>query len=330
MLVNRNNLWLHSIWFIAFLLGTLAAVFTLIDVSTGDYRPPRGASTVGYSFGLVAGLLIVFEVLLWPRKKLKRWRLGRLRTWMAAHIWLGLLTVPLALAHGGLFWKGSLAFALMVLLIVVVISGLVGLALQNILPSRLRQAVPDETIFSQIDNVSHQYLAEADALVSATCGRAAAEFDASFWSRLNPIDPGEGVNRPAVIGAVRSMAVVKGTAMEIELPEVPIPNTDHLHAVYRSTIREFLQHGRRSHSPLRRDSQAQDVFRDLRLKLDAAASPAIDALERWCDLRRQFDRQQKLHFWLHCWMAIHVPLSLALLVLLIWHALVASRYSGIF
>ncbi len=187
MLLNRDNLKLHRIWFVLFALGTVGSLAGLCFSRDGRLFP-GGSSLIGIVLGMIAGSIIVFEFLLWPRKKFfRRWRMGRVRTWMCAHIWLGLLTVPMAIIHAGIPWGGTLASATMILLFVVVASGIFGLALQQFLPRMLVDSVREETIFSQIENVLQQYLAEADALVWTTCG-GKDEADTAFWSKMYPAD----------------------------------------------------------------------------------------------------------------------------------------------
>ena len=52
----------------------------------------------------------------------------------------------------------------------------------------------------------------------------------------------------------------------------------------------------------------------------------MDALADLCAQCRQFERQAKLHIWLHNWMAVHLSLSAALIVLMVFHAAVALNY----
>ena len=76
--------------------------------SSGSWTWPGGGSPPGFAYGVLGGGIILFEMLLWPRKSLWRgWRLGRTKLWMTAHIWLGLLTLPLLLLHGGFHFSLS-------------------------------------------------------------------------------------------------------------------------------------------------------------------------------------------------------------------------------
>ena len=45
-----------------------------------------------------------------------------------------------------------------------------------------------------------------------------------------------------------------------------------------------------------------------------------------CEERRQWDRQARLHFWLHNWLWVHFPLSVALVVLMFVHIWAALKY----
>ena len=47
---------------------------------------------------------VVMEPLL--RKRLRRYRLGRTRTWMRLHIWMGLVCLPVILVHAGFGFGG--------------------------------------------------------------------------------------------------------------------------------------------------------------------------------------------------------------------------------
>jgi len=60
--------------------------------------------------------------------------------------------------------------------------------------------------------------------------------------------------------------------------------------------------------------------------LPAAAHGALRDLEDICDEARQLVLQERLHRWLHGWLLVHIPISLALVILGVVHAVVALRY----
>ena len=86
---------------------------------------------------------------------------------------------------------------------------------------------------------------------------------------------------------------------------------------YAHSIRPFLD------AP---DTASAPLFDSLRLAAPSAFHPALDDLENICEEERQLSRQRRLYHWLHAWLLVHVPLSVALLLLGGIHAVMALRY----
>jgi hypothetical protein len=241
---------------------------------TGWVAWPAGSTGVGLTLGITAAAIIAFEMLLWPRKRLRGYRLGRARTWLFWHVWLGLLSVPLAVIHTGFQFGGPLPAAVLVLFLVVVVSGVWGLAMQQVLTHRLLHDFPTETVETEVDAVMAHHTVEAEGLVetAATGG---------------PADP--------------------------------------LRALYREEIEPYLKAGRASGSALRSASHAAGLFADVAARAPAAIA-TVRRLEELSTARRQYDQQARIHVWLHNWVLVHLPLSVALTVLLAAHAVTALKY----
>ena len=111
MLIFRGGNWPeHRPWFLATAMIAVGAALWYVEegVRTGAW--PGGGSLPGFVFGVAGGLIIVFEMLLWARKKFRAVRIGRAKLWMKAHIWLGLLSLPLLVLHSGFaWWNGPLS-----------------------------------------------------------------------------------------------------------------------------------------------------------------------------------------------------------------------------
>ncbi len=322
MLLDGPNWRLHRPWCWFVLIATLAASVWYFAASRGAGAWPGGGSAVGFTFGVLGGLICLFELLLWWRKKVRAWRIGRVQVWMRAHIWLGLLCVPLLVYHSGFRLGGPLSALLLILVLVVVASGVFGLALQNYLPRRMLEEIPSETIYSQIDYVVGQLTREAERLVAATCGPAPGE-------ELVPVEKQpERVTGAGhlVVGAVRTAGRVQGKVLETVAPSAPIPGSEPLRAFFREALAPYLKDGAASGSVLQYQNRAAVVFNELRVRLEPAAHPPVAALESMCEQRRQLDRQARLHFWLHSWLFVHLPLSVALIVLMFFHIFVALKY----
>jgi hypothetical protein len=223
------------------------------------------------------------------------WRIGRAQTWMRGHLWLGLLSLPMILFHGGFHLGGPLTTVLMALLIFVVASGLFGAALQHYMPKMITAQVPSETIFEQIDHVRGQLVTQADQLV------AAASPDGEVGERG---------------------ALATGPFGPVTFEEGAAPLRDF----YIREMRPFLQSGGARHPLLADADKARSAFVGLRTLLPAEFHETAKSLEAICDEERQLRRQSLLHHWLHGWLMLHIPLSFALLLLGCVHAFVALRY----
>lgn len=104
-----------------------------------------------------------------------------------------------------------------------------------------------------------------------------------------------------------------------------VPGIEGVVQYYESTIHPYLL-GEIRPVVLSRTASADDHFQTLRARTPAPSHPRLDDLQALCHLRRQFDMQHRLHWWLHSWVWVHLPLSVALVGLLIAHIYVALRY----
>lgn len=288
----------HRAWLVASLIIFGVATAIYVVYAAASPAGPSGGSAIGLMFGIAGSLCMIFAGLLAARKKVPVWRLGRAQTWMRGHLWLGLLSLPLILFHGGFRFGGPLTTMLMVLLIVVVLSGIFGAALQHYMPPVMTVRIPMETIFEQIDRVRGQLLAEADEMVETACGP------------LNFRDA------PRAAGA-RS---VVATATIATTDTLPLCN------FYTRDLRPFLQRARVQNPALSNRLKAAGIFEGLRTLLPVTLHDIVRNLEDICEEERQLRRQITYHHWLHGWLMLHVPLSLALLLLGCAHAIMALRY----
>jgi hypothetical protein len=323
MLIFRGGNWPeHRPWFLGIVLASLAATawYAFEWYRTGIL--PGGSSGPGFAFGIAGGLIIVFEMLLWVRKKYRAVRIGRAKLWMKAHIWLGLLCLPLLILHSGFrWWNLALSGILMAVLFIVIASGVWGLALQQILPTVMLDDIPAETIRSQIDYVLGQLLNEARRLVRVTCGqgdRGLTQGDVTMM--------GDADQTFLVIGAVRTVGRVQGKVLQTRTQAMMVLGSEPLLLFFEEQMVPFFQAKKVSHLPLGSSKQAAAMFRELKTFLEPEAHGVVDTLESLCDQRRQFARQVRLHSWLHTWLCVHLPLSVALLVLMIVHIFYALKY----
>lgn len=261
---------------------------------------PSGSSVAGLIFGSVGFAFMIFAALLGARKKVPVWRLGRAQAWMRGHLWLGLLSLPLILFHGGFRFGGVMTSVLMILLIIVVTSGVFGAVLQHYMPPAMTSDIPLETIFDQIDRVRGQLLQEADEFV-------------------------EGVTASG--GALATAAVSRAAAIATEeLPAVSAADIAPLRKFYDREMRPFLEKPNAGGHALADSTKAHAMFIGLQTLLPPEVHETVKDLADICEEERQLRRQARMHRWLHGWLILHIPLSLALLLLGAVHAVMALRF----
>ncbi len=163
----------------------ILAISTVIYAIYASSAPsgPKGGSTIGLLFGSIGFGFMIFAGLLGARKRVPIWRLGRAQAWMRGHLWLGLLSLPLILFHGGFHFGGTLTRVLMWLLIITVGSGVFGAVLQHYVPRIMSTDVPLETIYAEIGNVRQLLREEADRDIEAVCGPMELE---KGWQERRP------------------------------------------------------------------------------------------------------------------------------------------------
>jgi hypothetical protein len=301
----------------------IGASLVILAVATAFYVPyvraalngPSGGSVHGLVYGIVGFAFMIFAGLLGARRRVPTWRIGRGTLWLRGHIWLGLVSFPLILFHGGFHFGGALTTVLMILFIVVFVSGIVGVILQQTLPRLMLTRVPLETVYEQIDSVVDQLLAESDGLITAACGPLPVAAHPVTDERR----AGGGV-APARPGQPRSSPRARPVAL------APVPESRALRETYLRDIRPFLDSRDTPNGVLGTSSRAATLFRNLRTTLPTPLQDTVTELEGICDERRQLADQKRLHHVLHGWLLVHVPLSMALLLLGAVHAVIALRY----
>lgn len=305
-------------WAIASLAILVLAIALYAAAAAESPGGPRGGSAVGLTFGAAGFGFMIFAALLGARKRVPTWRLGRAQAWMRGHLWLGLLSLPMILFHGGFHFGGMLTRVLMWLLIVTVASGLFGAALQHYLPRVMTEDVKLETIYDEIGSVRKLLTEEADRAVETICGSLGLSRGAA-----------DDAQRAGGFSAARATMTSAGagtvTAAE-ERAALTEEESSRLKKFYLNEMRPFLEKPKSRGWRLSEEDKAQNAFSGLRTLLPEGARGTLEDLQDICDEARQLVRQERLHRWLHGWLLVHIPLSLTLIVLGAVHAVVALKY----
>ncbi len=297
MLIDRTHRW----WIIV--TAVLAVVATGLYVFLYRITPGglSGKDVVGMAYGVAGSALMVFAGLLSGLRQVPSWRwLGPRKVWLRGHIWLGLLSGVLILCHSGGRLGGPLECFLMVVVFLTLATGVVGLLLQYALPRLLTLQVPHEAPYDQIPHLCRRLRQEADDLL------AESETD----------------------------------------DRLPTEARGELRRFYEGLVRPFLDPVYDRTSTLADPLRAERAFEGLRdhpgMAVEAPyhkdkegtwkrgpGDPAwsvLSWLRTCCEQRRQMGEQERLHFWLHSWLLLHVPLSVMLLVLGVTHVVTALYY----
>lgn len=287
MLIDRS----HRVWF----LFTIA----MTAVATGLYwwyartweGGPAARTWPGMLFGVAGTTLMIVAGMLSARKKTLRLRWGTMSGWLKGHIWLGLLSVPLIFFHAAFRWGGQLEQILMGVFLVVIVSGIIGVVLQNILPRLMKSQLDSEAVPDQLDHLCQGLQRDGDACLVASCGPTAVE-----------------------------------QALAGEPSDTPGDATHWLIDLYLTTVRPYLGVAPIPGTVLADNRQGELVFERARSSVPDQFRKTIDQFEDLCRTRRQLQLQSRLHGLLHSWLKVHIPLSIMLLVFTILHIVTALYY----
>jgi hypothetical protein len=310
------------------ILAASAPVYVFVAANSPE--GPRGGSTIGLAFGVIGFGFMIFAALLGARKRVPTWRIGRAQAWMRGHLWLGFLALPMILFHGGFRFGGTLTRVLMWLLIVTVLSGVFGAALQHYIPRVMTSDAPLETIYDEIGHVRSLLREEADRAVESICGSLGlgksseeeGQRAGGFTALRTMAASAVPLRTSAAVSAGASAAVAAAPEIILLSEEEAAP----LRRFYLQEMRPFLENPKQRGQRLGDAQKASSAFAGLRTLLPAAGHAALDDLSDICDEARQLRRQERLHHWLHDWLLLHIPLSLALILLGAIHAVMALRY----
>lgn len=195
---------------LAFLVG--ATVVYIVNDPPGGRN---GGTVVGYTYGTIAALLIVWLMAYGLRKRAYSSNLGTLQGWLAAHVWIGiglLLLVPL---HSGFSFGINVHNLAYVAMAVTIASGIWGAANYTTLSGKIsahRGGASDSAVLEQIFDLTQQ--------IERVC---ASKSDA-FLAILNRFD---FTFRPGLRALLRI---------------TPIPAVDHM--VAGSMVADLAEHER--------------------------------------------------------------------------------------
>jgi len=146
-LVYRRYLYLKASVLVA--LVTLIVYYTRFPSS--DHR---GGSTIGYTLGIVAAVLMVW--LTWFSRRKRRYAPARvpLADWLSAHVYVGLVALPLlAGLHCGFHFGWNVHSLAYFLMLACILSGVVGVGIYASVPASMTRDRPDGRVADLLGQV---------------------------------------------------------------------------------------------------------------------------------------------------------------------------------
>jgi hypothetical protein len=223
-------------------------------------------------------LLLSFGI----RKRAYRSRLGTMEGWLQSHIWLGILSLFVILAHTGFRFQDRVAVTLMVVISGVIATGIVGAILYKTVPRALTEVESNLTI----QEISEQINQLSRSMARIASGRSET-FQRIYSALIRDI-------RPRLLGGWRLL--YGGRSLRAE---------------------EKSGEWSKLLSRVSRDEQP-----DLRQLLVLSRQQK--------ELHFRLLAQQRYRNILDFWLYVHIPLSIAMIVLLIAHVGGAFYYGRIF
>jgi hypothetical protein len=178
-------------WFKIGLVLSLLSIFVYLLV---DVQPRHnGGSWLGYLWGTIGAVLIVWLSLLGIRKRAMTRGRWSLKGWTPAHVYLGLALIVFGTLHAGFQFGWNVHTLAWVLMMLVILSGVYGITVYSMLPQGLSDSRSEMTgpqmieavnSFDKQIQISAQPLSDEDsAIVVGSLGED--PFGGSAWRRLS-------------------------------------------------------------------------------------------------------------------------------------------------
>ena len=283
-LTHRSGRWAK--WAVALIIASAIGYW-----AEGLRVPPNGGSVFGYTSGTIAAVLMLVLTYLGRRKRHYGSKLGTVKGWTSAHVYLGVALIGLTLLHSGfqVGWNWhTLAFALM---LIVCFSGIYGVWAYQHYP-----ALIDRNNLSQTRGALIDQLLALDQEIAASLTRHEPHIASMVQGSLE---------RTAL--ADRWLDILRGNdRSEVLLPgKGLVPNKD-MTALIDYLIKQI----------------EQGAQGDTALNLQSL----ITSLGERATLISRIKEDLRLVTLTRIWLIVHIPLAFAAVVAVIIHVIAVFLY----
>jgi hypothetical protein len=290
----------------------LCAISTLLYVIHDPVEGKTGSTWLGYTLGTIGAGLIAWLAWLGVRKRQVATARAPMQAWVSAHVYLGLALVVVGTLHAGFQMGWNVHTLAYVLMLLVIASGIYGVAAYSVLPARItatRNQMEFRAMVEQVHELNETLLSLADRIDAETHSMMArsvsrAQIGGSAWQQLTGRYPKLGDT-----SALDSFFSTKKVELETTTQMMRQPSTGSFDA--ESTVvmiagRIFARRGG--------ENEAETLQKVLQTQSKRNAM-----LER---VNRDITLRARLNVWLY----VHVPLTVGLLVALFAHVLSVFLY----
>ncbi len=275
----------------------LWAALALIVICIAAYwiddpqEPPNGGTLLGYALGTLGALLIVWLTWFGIRKRNYTSTSGSVQGWLSAHVYFGVALLVVVLLHAGFQFGWNVHTLAFVFMVLVIASGLYGVAIYMRYPERLsenRGGASRSELLDQLEDIDRRSRRVAQKLPEpfqefVTSGIRRTELGSTLWQRLRNED--------------RSRIQLPGSA---------------------TTVANQGQEA------------AMDWLAEQQSRADADSATTIAELSALLRNKRKLLRQVRedlrLQAGIEIWLYAHVPLTAALLMALLTHIVTVFLY----
>ncbi len=283
-LTHRSGRWAK--WAVALLFASAVGYWA------EDLRvPPNGGSVFGYTSGTIAAFLMLVLTYLGRRKRHYGSKLGTVKGWTSAHVYLGVALIGLTLLHSGfqVGWNWhTLAFALM---LIVCLSGIYGVWAYQHYPALIDRNNLSQTRGALIDQLHH--------------------LDQDITGSLTRHDPGVA---SIVQGAIERTTLPNrwlDTLRGIDHSEVLLPGKGLVSNANMTALIDYLI-----------EQIEQGAQGDTALNLQSL----VGALGERASLISRIKEDLRLVTLTRIWLTIHIPLAFAAVAAVIIHVIAVFLY----
>ena len=238
----------HRGYLTKLLWAKIAAVLCLIAVMLyfADPAPhASGGTAFGYASGTVSAALILWLTMLGVRKRAMTRGRWSLKGWTSAHVWLGLSLIVVTTLHTAFDFGWNLHSLAYFLMLIVIASGIFGIAMYATIPARLsanRGETTEAQMLESLRSIDRQLDAAAQPLEPDSAMWVLASIDedpfaGSLWNRLSGRYP-----RCRTEAAQTEMR--RFTAMRADMGDDPLERVDALLERKQALLARMRRHMR--------------------------------------------------------------------------------------